>query len=549
MRSCLLNGEWRSVEPPTATSASPPLGAWLSRQSKHGSGSVSHCRAMRLRAETRRWRGHDLSLSLSLSLALKKSRAHLHFALATHKASLFPFINMCFTPQPHCSRRLETSIGVGSARRSDSFPADTQNGPLKTPDAPCTVQSWAVWGRRARCSAEVSSKLSGAAKQIDATDDHFGVALAALAAAAVAVAAAAVAVAAAAEAAAAAGGEAMAGDVGEMLEVLEVLAAALSGEEVDASMRARFVGGPTSPTTSTGPTGPQGSDGCAAAADRRLRGHTALALALALAFAADGTAFRADGPIRQALPSRTQREQAMSGVTSHLTLERRQLMQASLISLVSPQGNCGGEGLRWSDSVRSGYGPLTESAPGEAVPWYGLLVGYGALRPTCRRAHRVHGPWSNFLEQETLDRLQFAQACSLERSSAAGVGGGCAATVASAVQGVSWHVQAQRPSSFPSRHEQAIPRCRAAPAGPLPPQPEIGATDTRRQRRGGGKKLRSARSIKAESRSRGAGGGVNNNGLKDLHRDNIYLIYLSIASSLQHTHHTRTRHTRYTLTQ
>ena len=258
-----------------------------------------------------------------------------------------------------------------------------------------------------------------------------------------------------------------AGDTGEMLEVLEVLAAALSGEEAGASMRARFVGGPTSPTTSTGPTGPQGSDGCAAAADRRLRGHTALALALALALAADGAAFRADGPIRQALPSRTQREQAMSGVTSHLTLERRQLMQASLISLVPPQGNCGGEGLRWSDSVRSGYGPLTESAPGEAVPWYGLLVGYGALRLTCRRAHRVHGPWSNFLEQETLDRLQFAQACSLERSSAAGVGGGCAATVASAVQGVSWHVQAQRPSSFPSRHEQAIPRCRAAPGRPL----------------------------------------------------------------------------------
>ena len=82
----------------------------------------------------------------------------------------------------------------------DSFPADAQNDPLKTPDAPCTVQSWAVWGRRARCSAAVSSKLSGAAKQIDATDDHFGVALAALAAAAVAIAAA-------AEAVAAGGGE------------------------------------------------------------------------------------------------------------------------------------------------------------------------------------------------------------------------------------------------------------------------------------------------------------------------------------------------------
>eukprot|EP00964_Phaeocystis_antarctica_P117448 scaffold81285_cov63-Phaeocystis_antarctica.AAC.4 len=91
-------------------------------------------------------------------------------------------------------------LGVGSARRLDSFPADAQNDPLKTPDAPCTVQSWAVWGRRARCSAAVSSKLSGAAKQIDATDDHFGVALAALAAAAVAIVAA-------AEAVAVAGGE------------------------------------------------------------------------------------------------------------------------------------------------------------------------------------------------------------------------------------------------------------------------------------------------------------------------------------------------------
>ena len=44
VRSCLLNGEWSGVEPPiagrtTTASASPPLGAWLSRRSKHGSGS------------------------------------------------------------------------------------------------------------------------------------------------------------------------------------------------------------------------------------------------------------------------------------------------------------------------------------------------------------------------------------------------------------------------------------------------------------------------------------------------------------------------------
>ena len=52
VRSCLLNGEWSGVEPPiagrtTTASASPPLGAWLSRQLKHGSGSGNHCRAMR----------------------------------------------------------------------------------------------------------------------------------------------------------------------------------------------------------------------------------------------------------------------------------------------------------------------------------------------------------------------------------------------------------------------------------------------------------------------------------------------------------------------
>ena len=137
-----------------------------------------------------------------------------------------------------------------------------------------------------------------------------------------------------------------------MLEVLEV-AAAPFGEEAGASTRARFVGGST---------GFKGSDGCAAAADKRLRGHMGAAFALP----AGGTAFRADAPIRQAVPSRTQREQARSGVTSHLTLERRQLMQASLTSLVSPQGNCGGEGSRWNGSVRNGYGSMTESAPGEA---------------------------------------------------------------------------------------------------------------------------------------------------------------------------------------
>lgn len=75
------------------------------------------------------------------------------------------------------------------ARRSDSLPPDTRNDPLKTPDAPCTV-SWAVC-RMARCSAE-PSELSDAAKQIEATEDHFGVALAA-AAVALALAAAAVA--------------------------------------------------------------------------------------------------------------------------------------------------------------------------------------------------------------------------------------------------------------------------------------------------------------------------------------------------------------------
>ena len=73
-------------------------------------------------------------------------------------------------------------------------------------------------------------------------------------------------------------------------------------------------------------------------------------------------------------------------------------------------------------------------------------MGYWALvaRPlTCRRTQRVHGRWSNCLEQETLDRLQFAQACSLDRSSAAGwigvgiSGGGCVANAESSVQGVS----------------------------------------------------------------------------------------------------------------
>ena len=39
----------------------------------------------------------------------------------------------------------------------------------------------------------------------------------------------------------------------------------------------------------------------------------------------------------------------------------------------------------------------------------GLLVGYGALRLTCRRVHRVHGPWLNCFEQETFARLQFAR--------------------------------------------------------------------------------------------------------------------------------------------
>ena len=130
-----------------------------------------------------------------------------------------------------------------------------------------------------------------------------------------------------------------------MLEVLEVLVAGLPGEETGASTRTRFVGGSNGSNGSHDPGrsgGSGGSGGCAAAADKRLKGHTAA-----------GTGLRAEAPMRQVVPSRTQREQALSGVTSHLTLERRQLMQASLISFVSPQGNCGGEGLRWGDSVRS----------------------------------------------------------------------------------------------------------------------------------------------------------------------------------------------------
>mgnify|MGYP004244571969 CR=1 FL=1 len=62
-----------------------------------------------------------------------------------------------------------------------------------------------------------------------------------------------------------------------------------------------------------------------------------------------------------------------------------------------------------------------------------------ALPLTCRRAHRKHGPWSRCLEQETLDCLQLAQACSLDRIASAGGaagsigvgGGGCAAPEAS----------------------------------------------------------------------------------------------------------------------
>ena len=147
-----------------------------------------------------------------------------------------------------------------------------------------------------------------------------------------------------------------------MLELGEVLlaAAARSGEEAGASTRARFAGGST---------GPKGPDGCATAADRRLRGHTAAALAFAGGDGRNRPRPEDPAPIRQAVPSRTQREQARSGVTSHLTLEWRQLMQASLISLVSPQGNCGGEGLRLD-----GYGPLNEGAPGEVGCFRGRFV-------------------------------------------------------------------------------------------------------------------------------------------------------------------------------
>ena len=61
---------------------------------------------------------------------------------------------------------------------------------------------------------------------------------------------------------------------------------------------------------------------------------------------------------------------------------------------------------------------------------------------TCRRVHRVHGRCVNSLEQETLACLQFAQACSLVKSSAAGwisegvVGG----ATPRPTQGPSWHV-------------------------------------------------------------------------------------------------------------
>ena len=46
-------------------------------------------------------------------------------------------------------------------------------------------------------------------------------------------------------------------------------------------------------------------------------------------------------------PSRMQRPHGVPGVTPHLTFERRQLRQASLISLMSPQGIC--EGTRGRD--------------------------------------------------------------------------------------------------------------------------------------------------------------------------------------------------------
>ena len=100
-------------------------------------------------------------------------------------------------------------------------------------------------------------------------------------------------------------------DARELGEVL-LAAVARSGEEAGASTRARFAGGST---------GPKGPDGCATAADRRLRGHTAAALAFAGGDGRNRPRPEDPAPIRQAVPSRTQREQARSGVTSHLTLE------------------------------------------------------------------------------------------------------------------------------------------------------------------------------------------------------------------------------------
>jgi len=260
------------------------------------------------------------------------------------------------------------------------------------------------------------------------TDDHFGVPLAAAAAAAAAVAAAAAAVAAAAAAAAAAavaaaaaGGETEGearcsmrcfsvcaecrrlnaaaagcwlhkgeaacgaqatlglqgdtGDVGEMLEMLEMLEKSRCSSWARCCWRRR-PGQERRPARRPGhasqaaPPAPKGPTAVPRRPTRRrLRGHTAAALAFAGGDGRNRPRPEDPAPIRQAVPSRTQREQARSGVTSHLTLEWRQLMQASLISLVSPQGNCGGEGLRLD-----GYGPLNEGAPGEVGCFRGRFV-------------------------------------------------------------------------------------------------------------------------------------------------------------------------------
>ena len=149
-----------------------------------------------------------------------------------------------------------------------------------------------------------------------------------------------------------------------MLELGEVLlaAAARSGEEAGASTRARFAGGST---------GPKGPDGCATAADTQeaQRAH------------GGSVGVRRRGWPEPPPPGRPRANKA-SGAEPDATragaVRRdiafdlgvwRQLMQASLISLVSPQGNCRGEGLRLD-----GYGPLTEGAPGEVGCFRGRFV-------------------------------------------------------------------------------------------------------------------------------------------------------------------------------